>query len=112
MWDYLPPQTRCIQTSQVFKLSSSLRQVGVFGGERAVLVVEPAGLQAVEELAQHPVEQVALGLGMPVPAVAAPAVGGLGPFRVGQRAKRRQTSQLFKLSSGLRQVGVVGGDRA
>jgi hypothetical protein len=50
-----------------------------FGGEGCVFVEQPALLETAIELAQHAVEKVALGCGVPVSVVVAPpAVVGLG----------------------------------
>lgn len=63
-----------LQTPQALNMSSSC---GESGWKRRVFIEQLAVLEAVVELAEHAVEEVALGGGVPVPMVvaAAPVVG-------------------------------------
>jgi len=67
------------ETSEAVRLSSCFGVCGGCGwGEGGGFVVVLAGGQAVVQAAQEPVEQVALGGGVPVPGVAAAVVVGAG----------------------------------
>jgi hypothetical protein len=64
----LSPANGPIQTPQGLNSSSS---GGEWGWEGGVLVEQAAALEAVVELTNHAVEEVALGGGVPVPVVVA-----------------------------------------
>ncbi len=82
-----------------------------------MLVEELAGLEAVVELAEHAVEQVPLGLGVPVTALAPAPVVGFGSWRgcqggEGPEEACRDESVVLDEGAMLRTCGsVLGGTR-